>query len=348
MLFAYFDAHGAKPSATSLVENIILSTQKINSHESWHQNQIIMNNYRNQLMSKVVSEPERCQALNQLSEEHLINFYDDIYGEANTSLSTCKSTFRHRLNLYFSIKSATLNLNYKKISEQKIKRCSERHAKTFGPEIDYLIDAKNGGVLYGDTIPKCGIVFTFDDGPHPTLTRQLLHSLSQENLLVNFFVVGRRVNASPDILKEQHSSGHLIGNHSMTHAELRKLPFKEATVEIEDGFTAITKVIGEYLPFFRFPYGARNKALQAYLDHFSRVEFFWNIDTLDWKIKDPVKLLEYTLGQIEKTKGGILLMHDVQPQTISVMPYLLTSLREAGYTPYIIRPEKTEKLQNVH
>ncbi len=205
-------------------------------------------------MSVQISESDRCLALDAVTDEDLISFYDDLDNKKSKAFNSCEDRLRKRLTNYLSLKSGALSANYKRIAEKKLSPCSNRKSATFGPEENYLVDPTNSGILFGDMLPKCGITFTFDDGPHATLTPQLLNILRGQDVLVNFFVVGRQVRAHPEILRNQYSDGHLIGNHSMTHADLRRLSFKEATAEIENGFDIITKVVGEHLPFFRFPY----------------------------------------------------------------------------------------------
>ena len=68
-------------------------------------------------------------------------------------------------------------------------------------------------------------------------------------------------------------------------------------------------------------------------------EFFWNMDTRDWGIKDPSELYRKVISEIDREKRGILLFHDVHPQTIDVMPRVLLALRNAGYTPALFIPE---------
>ncbi|MCB0349710.1 MAG: polysaccharide deacetylase family protein [Bdellovibrionales bacterium] len=345
-IFANFEVQAAVP-ARSLIKRIVDISNQSSSHESWHRYQAEITEVKAALMSAQVSENDRCQALNSLSDEELINFYDDVTSNTLQKLSKCRSVLKAKLDEYIDLKIDKLRRSYLQIAERKLTQCSDRKSATFGPEVDYFVDPEKSEILYGDFLPKCGLAFTFDDGPHKTLTRKLLTSLDNENLLVNFFVVGDRVRASPDILKEQYAQGHLIGNHTQSHEDLRKLSFKNATAEIENGFNIITKTIGDYIPFFFFFYGAHTKDLQAYLNHFNRFEFYWNIDTLDWKIKDPEELYIRALEKIERTQHGIILMHDIQPQTIATAPFLFEALRMAGYTPYLIRPLKKGPTQNV-
>jgi peptidoglycan/xylan/chitin deacetylase (PgdA/CDA1 family) len=80
--------------------------------------------------------------------------------------------------------------------------------------------------------------------------------------------------------------------------------------------------------------------LRVYLNHLNRVEFFWNIDSRDWAIRDPEELFTHLLQEINKPKKGVLLLHDVQPQTIVVLPHLLRALGANGYQPLLVIPDE--------
>ncbi len=314
------------------------------SHLEWHETARIFQEAKKVMFSISVTDKERCEYLENQKDESLLDFYEEIYATQKINqLKPCAENLDWRVRKFLFSGTERLKKIADNPKSKLLRKCSDRKSNTFGPETDYFIDPKNGERLFGDFLPKCTLAFTFDDGPHKTLTPKLLDILKDQDVLVNFFVVGQRVNSSPQILKDTHAEGHLIGNHSMTHADLRKLSYKSATAEIDDNFTLITKTLGQYLPFFRFPYGASTKQLREYLSHFSRVEFFWNVDTLDWKYKDPDVLYKYTLQQIDELQHGSVLMHDVQPQTIAALPYIFKALRENGYSPVIIRPTPDKK-----
>src|SRR5690606_12515334 len=77
------------------------------------------------------------------------------------------------------------------------------------------------------------IALTFDDGPHPKLTRQILKTLEKYEAKATFFVVGQEVKEHPEILKEVHSAGHEIGNHTFNHEKLTKLEPEKIKQQIQ-------------------------------------------------------------------------------------------------------------------
>lgn len=202
------------------------------------------------------------------------------------------------------------------------------------------LDAKEFPVVTDGQLPEKTLVLTFDDGPHPQRTQELLSLLSDHNLLVQFFLVGSNTLMNRETVKAMAAAGHEVGCHSFTHPDMRKLTFEAAKKEIENGFAAINTVLGRPGHFFRYPYGAKTTDLRRYLSQTDTVEFFWNIDTLDWKHKDPEFLLNYALAQVEAEGRGIVLFHDIQPQTLAIMPAFLAAIKELGYNLAVFRPSR--------
>ena len=89
------------------------------------------------------------------------------------------------------------------------------------------------------------------------------------------------------------------------------------------------------LPFFRFPYGAKTPAEQGFVEHRGNTTFFWNMDSQDWRIRDPHKLFLNVLAELDRAKHGIILFHDIHEQTVIVLPHVLAELRARGMTPVV-------------
>jgi len=183
------------------------------------------------------------------------------------------------------------------------------------------------------------IYLSFDDGPHPVNTEKVLNALEAANLHVNFFVLGKNARAYPELIKEEASRGHSMGGHSMPHANLPKLNTARAEAEIVGVFEVIKGILGGVDPFFRFPYGSRTKFLRDFVEQNHLSDFFWNIDTLDWKHKDPNVLLPYALRQTKNTGRGIILFHDIQPQTAAILPMFLEEVSRAGFDNVVYEPK---------
>jgi peptidoglycan/xylan/chitin deacetylase (PgdA/CDA1 family) len=120
-----------------------------------------------------------------------------------------------------------------------------------------------------------------------------------------------------------------VGSHTFSHADLPKVPEAHAETEIETGEASVALALGrppDGLPFFRFPYGAKTPAELAFVERRGNSTFFWNMDSEDWRTRDPHKLFLNVLAQIDRARRGIILFHDVHEQTVIVLPHVLAEL----------------------
>jgi peptidoglycan-N-acetylglucosamine deacetylase len=208
-----------------------------------------------------------------------------------------------------------------------------------GPTLELALDMSTDSLVTDGRLPKKTIVISFDDGPHRNITPALLKILAEEDVWAQFFMIGENVVINTNLVKTVASLGHEVGCHSYTHPDLRRLPVPDAIREIEDGFLALESVLGHTATFFRFPYGAWTRKLRAHLAMTQTPEFFWNIDTWDWKHRNPQDLLPFALSQVEEQGFGVILFHDIQPQTLAVLPAFLRGLKVRNYHPAIFRPK---------
>ncbi|MEK5078142.1 polysaccharide deacetylase family protein [Solibacillus sp. FSL W7-1436] len=170
------------------------------------------------------------------------------------------------------------------------------------------------------------IALTFDDGPHPKVTRQILKTLEKYEAKATFFVVGQEVKEHPEILKAVYNAGHEIGNHTFNHKKLTTLSSKEVKQQIQSTDTLIKSTIGQRATVFRPPYGSYDKTIT---DQLNVPNVLWTIDTLDWKHRDPKKTV---LAVKEHAKNGsIILMHDIHQTTADALDEVLATLQKQGY-----------------
>lgn len=170
------------------------------------------------------------------------------------------------------------------------------------------------------------VALTFDDGPHPTVTKQILKTLAKYDAKATFFVTGRRVDLSPKVLKEVFATGHEIGNHTYNHPKLTTISSNEARKQITSTNASIKKVIGQEATLFRPPYGAYNDTVKALT---SLPFILWTVDTLDWQHHDSAKMLEIVKKQTKN--GSIILMHDIHQTTADGLEAVLKYLSDEGY-----------------
>lgn len=170
------------------------------------------------------------------------------------------------------------------------------------------------------------IALTFDDGPHPYYTEQLLDGLKERDVCVTFFVTGEHAELYPDIIERMKDEGHLIGNHTYSHMQLRAGSldaFKEELVKTNEIISGIT---GEEVLFVRPPYGTWEKSLEAELNMFP---VLWTIDPLDWCSSNADGITRKVLSKAKE--NSIILMHDSYPSTVTAALRVIDELQKQGY-----------------
>ncbi|KAA0965195.1 polysaccharide deacetylase family protein [Sporosarcina sp. ANT_H38] len=171
------------------------------------------------------------------------------------------------------------------------------------------------------------IALTFDDGPDPKVTMQILETLKKYDAKATFFMLGSRVEYYPEIAKKVQEAGHELGNHTWNHPDLTKAGVEKVQAEINKTSSIIKNVTGEEATVFRPPYGAVNKTVRSQTN---LPVVLWDIDTLDWKHRDPNQLLTHVKGSAKD--GSIILMHDIHQSTAEGLDSVLAYLQSEGYT----------------
>lgn len=171
------------------------------------------------------------------------------------------------------------------------------------------------------------IALTFDDGPHPYYTEQLLDGLKERNVRVTFFVTGEHAELHPDIIKRMQEEGHLIGNHTYSHIQLKtsnRETFKEELIKTNQILEEIT---GEEVEYVRPPYGSWDKSFETELNMFP---VLWTVDPLDWCSSNPSRITEKIVSKTEE--NDIILMHDYYDTSVTAALNAVDKLIEEGYT----------------
>jgi peptidoglycan/xylan/chitin deacetylase (PgdA/CDA1 family) len=152
------------------------------------------------------------------------------------------------------------------------------------------------------------IALTFDDGPHPNYTSELLGILSKYSVRATFFCLGENVNEHPDIARQVVNEGHLIANHSYTHPSLPKLDKDDDVLkQLRDTNTLIQSVTGKTPEYFRPPYGETDKRINDLAGSLGLTPILWSVDTNDWQGLG-VDAIFNTLISVKN--GSIILCHD--------------------------------------
>src|ERR1700674_3852591 len=179
------------------------------------------------------------------------------------------------------------------------------------------------------------VVLTFDDGPWLVNTPSVLKSLADQCTTGIFFPIGKHATYYPEILKQVLAAGHTTGSHTCSHATLtnKKLTEQQRKDEIEKGVSAVKWALGGVspAPFFRFPALQHPPEMVTYLGTRNIAMFSCDLDSFDFKARNPQQVIDVTMKKLDKLGKGIILMHDFHKHTADALPALLRKLKAGGY-----------------
>jgi len=174
------------------------------------------------------------------------------------------------------------------------------------------------------------LALTFDDGPDPKNTPIVLKALRERNVQATFFMIGRNVNAHPDLAAQVLAEGHELANHSYTHPKLSSYSNTRVISELERCQEAIEKATGTVPCWFRPPYGAWAKTRQGPLAVKESLGVaMWSVDTNDWRDRNTSVVTRRAVNNARP--GSIILMHDIHRTTALAVAPILDGLLDQGY-----------------
>jgi peptidoglycan-N-acetylglucosamine deacetylase len=176
------------------------------------------------------------------------------------------------------------------------------------------------------------IALTFDDGPNPFYTPQVLAILQKYGVKATFFDVGYLVADYPNIVRQEYNQGNIVANHSWSHPVLTYLSAQAIQSQLTSTTNAIQAAIGVRPTFFRPPYGAINNAVLAQARHLGYTTVLWDGSAGDWKLPGVGVIISMLLSYARN--GAILLLHDGggnRAQTVAALPTIITTLENRGY-----------------
>ncbi|HEV3266144.1 MAG TPA: polysaccharide deacetylase family protein [Acidimicrobiales bacterium] len=187
------------------------------------------------------------------------------------------------------------------------------------------------GGLYpaGDKV----VALTFDDGPNPVYTPQMLQVLNQYHVPATFEIVGYEGAARPDLLKAEVADGMTLTNHTWDHASLISLNPGQFAGEVDATTNLIQSVTGQAVMCVRPPYGYTNGSVVAQLAQRGLGELLWDIDPSDYSTPGTGVITNRVLSALHP--GAIIIMHDGggdRSQTVAALPAIITGIQAAGYT----------------
>lgn len=182
-------------------------------------------------------------------------------------------------------------------------------------------------------LPKGKLALTFDDGPHPTYTPQILDLLKKNKAKATFFFIGTQADAYPEIVQRAVTEGHEIGTHTQWHASVTSVGYWSAYKDTEEGFQTLVNVTGKQPTLFRSPYGEWSRAYFDACQEFEMTPVWWDIDSQDWQRRGAEHIANLILSQ--SAPGDIVLMHDGggdRCQTVTALAIVLKSFQEKEWS----------------
>jgi peptidoglycan/xylan/chitin deacetylase (PgdA/CDA1 family) len=194
-----------------------------------------------------------------------------------------------------------------------------------------------GSMQYTQTLPLNDheVVLTFDDGPIPPYSNDVLDTLASQCVKATYFLVGEMAQAYPSIVRRIFNAGHTIGTHSQTHPyAFQRLTTPGIERQVDGGIASVDAALGDpkaLAPFFRIPGLGRTGAIENYLASKSLVTWSADVVADDWKHIGAKEIVKRAMRRLEEKGRGILLLHDIHPATVLALPILLKELKERGY-----------------
>jgi peptidoglycan/xylan/chitin deacetylase (PgdA/CDA1 family) len=201
------------------------------------------------------------------------------------------------------------------------------HPDALGTSRTLVVDPREhpriGTMQYPETLPleDHEVVLTFDDGPLPRNSNQVLDILAAQCVKATFFEIGHMAQVYPDGVRKLRDAGHSIGTHTQDHPlTMDRMSIERARQEIDDGIASVKTALADdaaLAPFFRIPGLMRAEGVEEYLA--SQGIQTWSADFLadDWRHISSSRVFELAIERLEEKGRGILLLHDILARTVA-------------------------------
>lgn len=176
------------------------------------------------------------------------------------------------------------------------------------------------------------IAITFDDGPHPRYTEQILDILKENNIKATFFIIGENVELYGDgIIKRIIEEGHEIGNHTFTHPHTKGAEDESFYEEVRRTHTLMLEKYGYEMKLFRPPEGYIDAKVKKIAEELGYSIVLWSVDTKDWNCTKKDTIVKNV--SVHASGGDIILMHDYVSRrgyTIPALKAIIPRLKSNG------------------
>lgn len=183
------------------------------------------------------------------------------------------------------------------------------------------------GKVPGQTrAPQKRVSITFDDGPHPKYTQFLLDGLKERGVRATFFVTGEHAAEYPELILRMKEEGHLIGNHTYSHLELRNGNEEQYLKELQKTNETLKQITGQEVQYVRPPYGSWKKGLEKKAN---MLPVLWTVDPLDWSCLNAGTVVKRVMKEVGE--NSIILLHDSYVTSVDAALKIVDELTAQGY-----------------
>lgn len=188
-------------------------------------------------------------------------------------------------------------------------------------------------------------ILTFDDGPSPVTTPQILAILKSECIRATFFMIGKHAEAYPQLVAQLRDAGQVLASHTYSHLDLTTMPVDQAIGDIKRGYAAVehaaygTSSDEDKPRFVRAPGHKITPAIIAYTRQHEITLVTADISPQDWRNKAPQITMAVMKKALDQTDRGIIGLHDTQKNTILMLPMLIAELKQRGAKLVAMEPQ---------
>jgi peptidoglycan/xylan/chitin deacetylase (PgdA/CDA1 family) len=193
------------------------------------------------------------------------------------------------------------------------------------------------GLFWSERFPG-RVALTFDDGPHPVHTPKVLDSLKRAGMKATFFVVGTQVRKYPELVRRIVAEGHALGSHSDDHPNLATVDRTEVVRQLAQLQAAVDSALGHHSELWqvRPPYGSMDSVAKEVIQSRGHMAVMWTVDSRDWRFRRNDSLIVrsvFSPTEGIQARGGVILFHDIHPQTVRVLDEVTARLKRERLTP---------------
>lgn len=170
------------------------------------------------------------------------------------------------------------------------------------------------------------IALTFDDGPRRSTTTRLLDGLAERGVKATFFLIGCQISDNEDVVRRMDQEGHQIGIHTFDHVQLTELNQTDFDAQVETTRALLKDLLGHNDFLLRPPFGKWDEGVRA---RAGCPIILWSIDPEDWGDKNTARVADQVVSQARD--GGIILLHDIYPQSVDAALEIVDRLHAQGY-----------------